>query len=447
MSSGMGWSDNQYYPIAFCTIQYVYIYIERDVYMAYNNVYIHIVCHVISINIDMSDMYIQYSTERWALLDQPPHQVPHVHWPQIVDSITDFQCWLLGRQSLKSKRSPSECWCLQYMLHLTASSIIQCHPTQSHGQIIRNSSHGCHHQSLRWILAAPLLRSRVAGPRIPGTPRHWAGLPLTAIKARPVQWNWYMKKIYGLRKKNMWSLRPMILTHKYHKCSFRSIIHNVEILGCSPVLLNLISRGIPKAIEDHAHSLDCRLRLGASKKHFLESCAALTPLFLDRLHGKRNFGPRHLLIVGILVILPWWGALGLHGRNSISRKHLRSPQTPHFWCWHQSHAHDYHQSVGNLDPDFDPRLQIMVDWGLIHEVSFAEVCILNLVDSLEADASPANSAAAVITLVISSHSEYLFIAVSHYEITALWGPDDLAGSEDHTLHHPGPWELASEKSK
>jgi hypothetical protein len=75
--------------------------------------------------------------------------------------------------------------------------------------------------------------------------------------------------------------------------------------------------------------------------------------------------------------------------------------------------------VGNLDPDFDPRLQIMVDWGLIHEVSFDEVCILNLVDSLEADASPANSAAAVITLVISSHSEYLFIAVSHYEITAL----------------------------
>lgn len=184
-----------YYPVC------VYIYRERDVYMAYNNVYIHIVCHVISINIDMSDMYIQYSTERWALLDQPPHQVPHVHWPQIVDSITDFQCWLLGRQSLKSKRSPSECWCLQYMLHLTASSIIQCHPTQSHGQIIRNSSHGCHHQSLRWILAAPLLRSRVAGPRIPGTPRHWAGLPLTAIKARPVQWNWYMKKIYGLRKK------------------------------------------------------------------------------------------------------------------------------------------------------------------------------------------------------------------------------------------------------
>ena len=89
----------------------------------------------------------------------------------------------------------------------------------------------------------------------------------------------------------------------------------------------------------------------------------------------------------------------------------------------------------------------MVDWGLIHEVSFAEVCILNLVDSLEADASPANSAAAVITLVINSHSEYLFIAVSHYEITALWGPDDLAGWEDHTLHHPGPWELASEKSK
>ena len=132
----------------------------------------------------------------------------------------------------KSKRSPSE-WTDAYsiILHLTASSslassnVIQCHPTQSHGwQIIRNSSHGCHHQSLRWILAAPLLRcsSCVAGPRSPGTPRHWAGLPWEGDQGETCTVKLIYEKDICFTKKNMWSLHPMILTHKYHKSSFMS---------------------------------------------------------------------------------------------------------------------------------------------------------------------------------------------------------------------------------